>query len=248
MLAGVGASWYQWLEQGRDISVSPQVLDSVGPGAAAEQRRAAASVCARRAQPARARGASGRRGHVRRAAAADRRVDAVSRRTSWTATATASCTTTRRAWCSACGPSNTPELSRRLLHRPHLPLAVEELGAERAARSSPSSVRPARRAPDDEGFQAVLGRGQGGQRRSSPSCGSGGTSRPPGRSARSSTIRWSGLLFVESTQLRVPARPDLSSCSTPRWTEADTAAQTASGWRRRRGDAGRCTPWRADLA
>jgi transcriptional regulator with XRE-family HTH domain len=29
VLAGVGVSWYQWLEQGRDISVSPQVLDSV---------------------------------------------------------------------------------------------------------------------------------------------------------------------------------------------------------------------------
>jgi hypothetical protein len=30
VLAGVGASWYQWLEQGRDITVSGQVLDSVG--------------------------------------------------------------------------------------------------------------------------------------------------------------------------------------------------------------------------
>lgn len=29
VLAGVGISWYQWLEQGRAISVSPQVLDSV---------------------------------------------------------------------------------------------------------------------------------------------------------------------------------------------------------------------------
>lgn len=29
VLAGVGPSWYQWLEQGRDISVSPQVLDAV---------------------------------------------------------------------------------------------------------------------------------------------------------------------------------------------------------------------------
>ncbi|CAM5677820.1 Transcriptional regulator OS=Streptomyces fumanus OX=67302 GN=GCM10018772_03190 PE=4 SV=1 [Streptomyces fumanus] len=29
VLAGVGASWYQWLEQGRDIAVSPQVLDAV---------------------------------------------------------------------------------------------------------------------------------------------------------------------------------------------------------------------------
>ncbi|MET9698484.1 helix-turn-helix transcriptional regulator [Streptomyces sp. NPDC006529] len=30
VLAGVGVSWYQWLEQGRDITVSPQVLDAVG--------------------------------------------------------------------------------------------------------------------------------------------------------------------------------------------------------------------------
>ncbi|MBH1933170.1 helix-turn-helix domain-containing protein [Streptomyces sp. AV19] len=29
VLAGVGASWYQWLEQGREITVSPQVLDAV---------------------------------------------------------------------------------------------------------------------------------------------------------------------------------------------------------------------------
>ncbi|UUZ97367.1 helix-turn-helix transcriptional regulator [Paenibacillus sp. P25] len=28
-VAGVGVSWYTWLEQGRDINVSPQVLDSV---------------------------------------------------------------------------------------------------------------------------------------------------------------------------------------------------------------------------
>jgi len=30
VLAGVGVSWYQWLEQGRDITVSGQVLDSIG--------------------------------------------------------------------------------------------------------------------------------------------------------------------------------------------------------------------------
>jgi len=29
MLAGVGATWYTWLEQGRDISVSPQVLSGI---------------------------------------------------------------------------------------------------------------------------------------------------------------------------------------------------------------------------
>lgn len=30
VLAGVGTSWYQWLEQGRDITVSSQVLDAIG--------------------------------------------------------------------------------------------------------------------------------------------------------------------------------------------------------------------------
>ncbi|MCP2293994.1 Helix-turn-helix domain-containing protein [Nocardia amikacinitolerans] len=30
MLAGVGVSWYTWLEQGRDIKVSAEVLDAVG--------------------------------------------------------------------------------------------------------------------------------------------------------------------------------------------------------------------------
>jgi transcriptional regulator with XRE-family HTH domain len=29
VLAGIGVSWYQWLEQGREITVSPQVLDSI---------------------------------------------------------------------------------------------------------------------------------------------------------------------------------------------------------------------------
>ncbi|WP_280492441.1 helix-turn-helix transcriptional regulator [Nocardia asiatica] len=30
MLAGVGVSWYTWLEQGRDITVSAEVLDAIG--------------------------------------------------------------------------------------------------------------------------------------------------------------------------------------------------------------------------
>jgi Helix-turn-helix domain len=29
VLAGVGSSWYQWLEQGRDITVSSHVLDAI---------------------------------------------------------------------------------------------------------------------------------------------------------------------------------------------------------------------------
>ena len=30
MLAGVGVDWYTWLEQGRDINVSAEVLDAIG--------------------------------------------------------------------------------------------------------------------------------------------------------------------------------------------------------------------------
>ncbi|TDC48167.1 XRE family transcriptional regulator, partial [Actinomadura sp. KC345] len=30
VLAGVGVSWYTWLEQGRDITVSGDVLDAIG--------------------------------------------------------------------------------------------------------------------------------------------------------------------------------------------------------------------------
>ncbi|MEV4500352.1 helix-turn-helix transcriptional regulator, partial [Micromonospora arborensis] len=30
VLAGVGVSWYTWLEQGRDINVSEDVLDAIG--------------------------------------------------------------------------------------------------------------------------------------------------------------------------------------------------------------------------
>ncbi|MFZ0976917.1 MAG: helix-turn-helix transcriptional regulator, partial [Solirubrobacteraceae bacterium] len=29
LLAGVGTTWYTWLEQGRDINASPQVLDAI---------------------------------------------------------------------------------------------------------------------------------------------------------------------------------------------------------------------------
>ena len=34
LLAGVGVTWYTWLEQGRDINVSAQVLDAIADGAA----------------------------------------------------------------------------------------------------------------------------------------------------------------------------------------------------------------------
>ena len=55
MLAGVGVSWYTWLEQGRDIKVSEEVLDAIARVLLLDRDRARASVPAGRAQPAAAR-------------------------------------------------------------------------------------------------------------------------------------------------------------------------------------------------
>ena len=40
MLAGVSVTWYTWLEQGRPINASVDVLDGAGAGAAPRRRRA----------------------------------------------------------------------------------------------------------------------------------------------------------------------------------------------------------------
>jgi len=40
LLAGVGVTWYTWLEQGREINASTQVLDAVDQAASAAHPRA----------------------------------------------------------------------------------------------------------------------------------------------------------------------------------------------------------------
>ena len=47
-LAGVGVTWYTWLEQGRDIKVSDQVLEAISRTLMLDRRRARASVHAGR--------------------------------------------------------------------------------------------------------------------------------------------------------------------------------------------------------
>jgi len=43
LLAGVGVTWYTWLEQGREINVSTQVLDAVARTHVGDHRERAAS-------------------------------------------------------------------------------------------------------------------------------------------------------------------------------------------------------------
>ena len=72
-LAGVGLSWYTWLEQGRDIKPSAPGARRARPRAAARHRRARAPVpsrprraaAARRRLPARGAAGAGRRGRGR---------------------------------------------------------------------------------------------------------------------------------------------------------------------------------------
>ncbi|MEZ5218760.1 MAG: helix-turn-helix transcriptional regulator [Ilumatobacteraceae bacterium] len=42
MLAGVSVSWYTWLEQGRPINASPQVIEALGRAPPSRRRRARA--------------------------------------------------------------------------------------------------------------------------------------------------------------------------------------------------------------
>lgn len=44
VLAGVGVSWYTWLEQGRDIKVSEQVLDAISRALRLEEHERAGTV------------------------------------------------------------------------------------------------------------------------------------------------------------------------------------------------------------
>ncbi len=63
-LAGVGVTWYTWLEQGRKINASVQVLDAIATHAAARRDRARPPV------PARRRAGRDRPGRLRRLPAA----------------------------------------------------------------------------------------------------------------------------------------------------------------------------------
>lgn len=45
VLAGVGLSWYTWLEQGREINVSGSVLDAISRACCSASRSDGTSTC-----------------------------------------------------------------------------------------------------------------------------------------------------------------------------------------------------------
>ena len=221
VLAGVGASWYQWLEQGRDISVSPQVLDSVGRVlrlSNAERRHlyllAGLNPPEREVEP--------EAGHVRRVAAAHRHLDAVS------------------------GAHHGPVLQRRAVHDAAMTVLGMRPGKrwnclidfftdpmyrsrarnwEHNARTVVAQFRALCSAsPDDEGFQAVLAEARASsaeftelwERRDIEDA---------GQIRKELDHPLVGLLCLESSVMQMPARPDLSIVLHTPLDEANTAAK-----------------------
>jgi transcriptional regulator with XRE-family HTH domain len=222
VLAGVGVSWYQWLEQGRDITVSPHVLDSVARVlrlSPAERRHLYVLAGLNPPPP---------------------EVDPEQRDM---------CAGLRRlidAWMPYPAHimdrySNTvmynDSASAVLGMRPGMPtngliaFFTDPLYRSRSkswARNAPQLVAQFRAAcsecPEDEGFRAVIAEAKAAsaefaelwERRDIA---------PAGLVHKELEHPLVGTLHVESTQLRVPARPDLMIVLHTPLPEADTAAK-----------------------
>ena len=98
-LAGVGTTWYTWLEQGRDVRASLEVLEAAVPRAAPDPRRAHPPRAARPRRGAAAVQVRGAR--VRRPCGARSRTSATTRRSCSAAAGTTWPGTTPRWRCSA---------------------------------------------------------------------------------------------------------------------------------------------------
>lgn len=242
VLAGVGASWYQWLEQGRDISVSPQVLDSVGRVlrlSNAERRHlyVLAGLNPPAPEPAADHGCEGLR----------RLIDAWMPYPAHIMDAYYNCVLYNEAagWVLGMRPENTQNCLVDFFTDPLY--RSRSHSWEQNARTVVAQFRAAASArPEDEGFQEVLARVRSAsaeftelwERRDIEDAG---------------VIRKEldhplvGLLCVESTALRVPARPDLTVVLHTPWTR-HTPRPNWSGWPHRRGAGGRCIPWRGDVS
>ena len=220
VLAGVGASWYQWLEQGRDISVSPQVLDSVGRVlrlSNAERRHlyVLAGLNPPAPEPAADHGCEGLR----------RLIDAWMPYPAHIMDAYYNCVLYNEAagWVLGMRPENTQNCLVDFFTDPLY--RSRSHSWEQNARTVVAQFRAAASArPDDEGFQEVLARVRSAsaeftelwERRDIEDAG---------------VIRKEldhplvGLLCVESTAMRVPARPDLTVVLHTPLDEAHTAAK-----------------------
>lgn len=189
VLAGVGASWYQWLEQGRDISVSPQVLDAVARVlrlSNAERRHlyllAGLNPPAPEVAP-----------EVRDMCDGLRRlIDTWMPYPAHIMDPYYNCVMYNDAAGMVLGmrPDNTQNCIIDFFTDP-LYRGSPGPGRRTRARSSPSSARRARRRRTTRGTRRYW-INSGMPHRSSRRCGKSGTSRTPGRSARSSTTRSSG--------------------------------------------------------
>ena len=220
VLAGVGASWYQWLEQGRDISVSPQVLDSVARVlrlSNAERRHlyVLAGLNPPASEPAPDHGCEGLRRLIDTwmpypAHIMDRHYDCVMYNEA-------------AGWVLGMRPENTQnclvDFFTDALYR------SRAKSWERNALTVVAQFRATYSAcPEDEGFQAVLGR----LKAESPEFAAlweRGDIQDAGVIRKELDHPLVGLLCVESTALKVPARPDLTIVLHTPLNEADTAAK-----------------------
>ncbi|WTP14211.1 helix-turn-helix transcriptional regulator [Streptomyces sp. NBC_00191] len=220
VLAGVGVSWYQWLEQGRDITVSPQVLDSVGRVlrlSSAERRHlyvlAGLNPPAPEVDPGDADMCAG----LRRLIEAWMPFPAHIMDRYWNTI----------LYNDAAGMilGMRPDLVQNCL----IAFFTDPVFRARATsweHNAPYVVAQFRAAcsecPDDEGFQAVVEEAKAvseeftelWERRDIA---------PGGQVRKEMEHPLVGTLFVEATQLRVPARPDLAIVMHTPLPEADTA-------------------------
>ncbi|MFH8606291.1 helix-turn-helix transcriptional regulator [Streptomyces sp. NPDC018029] len=226
VLAGVGASWYQWLEQGRDISVSPQVLDSVArvlklSGAERRHLYVLAGLNPPRPEVA--------RDDAEMCEGLHRLIDTWMPQPAHIMDAYWNCVMYNDAAASVLGMRS--ETSENCL----LTFFTDPIYRARARsweRNAPQVVAMYRAAcsehPDDDGFAAVIAEAQS----VSPEFAELWERRdilPGGQVAKEIEHPVVGALFLESTQLKVPARPDLTIVlHTPLpHAEVDTAGKLA---------------------
>ncbi len=222
VLAGVGVSWYQWLEQGRDITVSPQVLDSVGRVlrlSSVERRHlyvlAGLNPPAPEVDPPYADMCEGLR----------RLIDAWMPYPAHIMDAYWNTVVYNDAAGAVLGMR--PEITQNCL----ITFFTDPIYRSRAKsweQNAANVVAQYRAAcserPDDEGFRAVVGE----LTELSPEFAELWERRdiaPGGQVRKEMEHPVVGTLVVESTQLRVPARPDLTIVLHTALPEADTAAK-----------------------
>jgi transcriptional regulator with XRE-family HTH domain len=220
VLAGVGASWYQWLEQGRDISVSPQVLDSVARVlrlSNAERRHlyVLAGLNPPAPEPAADHGCEGLRRLIDTwmpypAHIMDRHYNCVMYNDA-------------AGWVLGMRPEITQNCLVDFFTDPMYRSRAKSW--ERNARTVVAQFRAACSAsPDDEGFQRVLAQLRAGSAEFTRLWEQRDI-QDAGVIRKELDHPLVGLLCVESTALKVPARPDLTIVLHTPLDEANTAAK-----------------------